>query len=93
MSRENFDCVLMDVKMPVLDGVEATKRLCLSDSPNRNIPVIALTAYCMAGDREKFLQAGMNDYLPKPVDKKSLVQTLEMLVRRPGPWNQLSSKT
>jgi CheY-like chemotaxis protein len=70
----------MDIQLPVLDGVEASRRLRSLDSPNRNIPVIALTAYCMAGDREKFLQAGMDDYLPKPLKKKSLLHALEKVM-------------
>ena len=75
--QNEYDCVLMDVQMPVLDGVEATKKIRSSSANFRNIPIIALTAYAMAGDREKFLEAGMNDYIAKPVDKEKLFEVLE----------------
>lgn len=68
--RDNsFDCVLMDVQMDVLDGVEATRRIRSGNSGalDTQVPIIAMTAYAMAGDRERFLEAGMNDYIAKPV--------------------------
>jgi CheY-like chemotaxis protein len=77
LNRGNFDCMLLDVQMPVMDGVEATKKIRSSSSGFKNIPVIALTAYAMSGDRDKFLQAGMDDYLAKPVDKDKLMAVLE----------------
>jgi CheY-like chemotaxis protein len=61
------DLILMDVQMPVMDGLEALRRL-LADPGTRAIPVVALTAYAMKGDREHLLQAGFADYLSKPVD-------------------------
>lgn len=76
LARETFDCILMDVQMPVIDGVEATRRIRSTKAHFRNIPIIALTAYAMSGDREKFLEAGMNDYIAKPVDRDELMQTL-----------------
>ncbi len=81
---ENFpyDMVLMDVQMPVLDGYDATGRI--RDPSfnllNRNIPIIALTAYVMQGDRARCLEAGMNDYLPKPVDPAELAAVIEKWV-------------
>ncbi len=77
LARSTYDCILMDVQMPVLDGVEATKQIRSSNSNFQNIPIIALTAYAMLGDREKFLEAGMNDYIAKPVDKDKLFEVLE----------------
>jgi CheY-like chemotaxis protein len=62
--------------MPLLDGVEATKYIRKSNANFKNIPIIALTAYAMHGDREKFLDAGMNDYISKPVDKDELLEVL-----------------
>ena len=71
-----YDCLLMDVQMPVMDGVEATRRIRTGETGLADIPIIALTAYAMSGDREKFMDAGMDDYLSKPVDKNELLQML-----------------
>jgi CheY-like chemotaxis protein/HPt (histidine-containing phosphotransfer) domain-containing protein len=74
-----YDLVLMDVQMPVMGGLEAATRIRESRSSfaNPRIPVVALTAHAMQGDRERFLAAGMDDYLPKPVTPGSLVDILE----------------
>jgi CheY-like chemotaxis protein len=76
LSEEAFDIVLLDVHMPVMDGKEAIKRIRATDQPWKNIPVIALTADAMSGDREKYLALGMNDYLSKPIDQRELAQKL-----------------
>ncbi|MFO7817308.1 MAG: PAS domain S-box protein [Desulfovibrionales bacterium] len=76
LTKTEFDCILMDIQMPVMDGVEATRRIRGANANFKNIPIIALTAYAMTGDREKFLHAGMDDYLAKPVDKNDLLQAL-----------------
>ena len=83
LDNEKFDCILMDVKMPVLDGVEATKQIRSSNSNFKNIPIIAMTAYAMSGDSEKLLEAGMDDYIAKPVDKDELMEVLERNVSGP----------
>ena len=74
--KKTFDCILMDVQMPVLDGVEASKRIRSSHTDYKRIPIIALTAYAMSGDKETFLQAGMDDYLAKPVSKEELMHVI-----------------
>ncbi len=74
-----YDLVLMDVQMPVMDGLEATRhiRTLKPANPNHQIPIIAMTAHAMQGDRERCLQAGMDDYLPKPVTAQLLAEVLE----------------
>jgi len=71
-----YDLVLMDVQMPILDGLETT-RLLRRDPRWINLPVVAMTAHAMAGDREKCLEAGMNGYISKPVQPAHLITTLE----------------
>jgi CheY-like chemotaxis protein len=72
VQHQSFDLVLMDVQMPVMDGVEATRRIRNLDSAVRKIPIFALTANVMASEREKYLAAGMDDCLLKPIDWKRL---------------------
>lgn len=71
----NYDIVLMDIFMPELDGLQATQEI-RKKSINREVPIIALTANAMEGDREKFISAGMDDFLAKPVDKTELLAAL-----------------
>ena len=76
------DLVLMDMSLPVLDGWEATRQL-KGDSRTRHIPVIALTAHAMAGDREKALQAGCDEYDTKPVEFDRLLGKIQALLSNP----------
>ena len=78
MTRERFDAILMDVQMPGMDGVEATRRLRagLAGEAGRSVPIIAMTAYAMAGERERFLAMGMNGYVAKPVGMEDLVAVM-----------------
>jgi two-component system sensor histidine kinase EvgS len=83
---DHFDIVLMDVQMPELDGLETTKIIRTSKEFSRmhNIPIIALTAYAMEGDKDKCLAAGMTSYLAKPVDIKKLDNLLQKLTSNPS---------
>jgi CheY-like chemotaxis protein/HPt (histidine-containing phosphotransfer) domain-containing protein len=76
VKTEAFNLVLMDVQMPEMDGLEATRRIRRLPSFVREIPIIAMTAHAMQGDREKCLQAGMNDYISKPVTPQGLSEVL-----------------
>jgi len=78
---DSFDVVLMDVQMPEMDGLEATAaiRALETGSPHR-LPIIAMTAHAMKGDRARFLQAGMDGYIPKPVQILELVNVIEQTV-------------
>jgi len=72
-----YDLVLMDIHMPEMDGVSATKAIrALDDADRASIPIIALTANAIKGDREKYLAAGMDDYISKPVDQAALHETI-----------------
>ena len=83
LNRERFDAVLMDVEMPEMDGYAATRKVRESGPALRKVPIIAMTAHAMAGDREKALQAGMDDHLTKPIDPGKLIVTLAKWIR-PG---------
>ncbi|EMG36353.1 PAS domain S-box [Desulfocurvibacter africanus PCS] len=91
LQRERFDLVLMDARMPEMDGEEATRIIRESPPPgvDKDIPIIALTAYALKGDRERFLAAGMDDYIAKPLDLEELDKVLAKVqdadkCRKPG---------
>ncbi|HHC24905.1 MAG TPA: response regulator [Desulfobacterales bacterium] len=75
------DLVLMDMSLPVLDGWEATQQI-KADPEMRNLPVIALTAHAMAGDKDKSLEAGCDDYDTKPIDLKRLLEKIQALLKK-----------
>lgn len=77
VSSSDFDAVLMDVQMPVMDGITATRRIRELGERARTLPIIALTANAMPGQKEEYLAAGMTDYLAKPIDIRALHASLE----------------
>jgi CheY-like chemotaxis protein len=80
--RERFDLVLMDVQMPELDGLQACEEIRQVEARRRvrrRTPIVAVTAHAMAGDRERCLAAGMDDYLPKPVRRATLYEMMDRL--------------
>ncbi|MDP3429172.1 MAG: response regulator, partial [Desulfomicrobium sp.] len=78
LRAHDFDVILMDVQLPVMDGLQATAvvRAETSLGDKSRIPIVAMTAYAMSGDREKFLAAGMDDYIAKPVSARELLDAL-----------------
>ena len=82
-TTESPDLILMDMSLPVIDGWEAARRL-KAEPLTRAIPVIGLTAHAMAGDRDKVLEAGCDDYDTKPVELPRLLQKIETLLGRTG---------
>jgi|GEM_PF-7036392 len=82
LHQSDFDVALMDVQMPVMDGVEATRAIRQSAQlgPRAAIPIVAMTAFAMQGDAEKFLAAGMNAYIAKPIELEELAATLDRVM-------------
>ena len=79
-----YDVVLMDISMPEMDGIQATRKIRQLEGPQSQVPIIALTANATKGDREKYLGAGMTDYLSKPIHIRSLIAALERQRGQPG---------
>lgn len=74
--KQNYDLILMDMQMPVMNGFEATQKIRELDN-YKEIPIIALTAFAMKGDREKCLEAGATDYIPKPIDSQEFIEKVK----------------
>jgi len=80
----NFDLVLMDIHMPGMDGIEACRQIRELDTSNANLPIIAVTANAMPGDRERYLGLGMNDYVSKPIDTVQLQSIISRHLSSPS---------
>lgn len=83
VAKQRYDLILMDIAMPVLDGVETTKRLRAAQNMQtpRDVPIIAMTAHAMKGDKENFLGQGMDDYIGKPIQARLLLRLLDQYLR------------
>ena len=79
-----FDCILMDIQMPEMDGYEAVVRIREAEQADVHIPIIAMTAHAMSGDRQKCLDAGMDDYVSKPIDGPMVLQMLRRYLSSPA---------
>ncbi|WP_449241828.1 ATP-binding protein [Desulfovibrio sp.] len=85
LARGTYDCVLMDIQMPEMSGLEATRRIREGEAPKaRDIPIVAMTAHAMKGDRERFLAAGMNGYIAKPVSLEEFDSVLGGILQSPA---------
>ena len=83
LNRSPVDLVLMDVQMPEMDGFEATAAIRQRErNSGQHVPIVAMTAHAMAGDRERCLQAGMDDYIAKPLDARQLIELVERFCRK-----------
>ncbi len=81
LKKDQFDLILMDVQMPAMDGYEATGMIRRREREKReHIPIIAMTAHAMKGDRERCIKAGMDDYVSKPLKSDQLIETIERVV-------------
>jgi CheY-like chemotaxis protein len=79
--QNQYDAILMDIQMPVMDGYAATQAIRNLKSEIRNVPILAMTAHAMAGDEQKSLAAGMNDHVTKPIDPDQLFSTLQKWIK------------
>ncbi|WPC41893.1 ATP-binding protein [Clostridium sp. JS66] len=83
LKTKQYDLILMDIQMPIMDGVQATKFIRKSEEGNdKHIPIIALTAYALKGDKEHFLGLGMDEYISKPFNVEELLQTVYKIVKK-----------
>jgi two-component system, sensor histidine kinase and response regulator len=80
LERQRFDLILMDVQMPVMDGMEATAKIRQKEKiTGAHVPIIAMTAHAMEGDRQRFLESGMDGYISKPVHSLELFEVIESI--------------
>jgi len=82
LNKKEFDIVFMDIQMPEMDGIQATELIRSKEASTGNhIPIIAVTAYALKGDKEKFLSAGMDEYISKPIDIKELFEVIDKIIK------------
>jgi CheY-like chemotaxis protein len=80
VKQEKFNIILMDIQMPIMDGIEATRKIRDQDGWCAKVPIVAVTANSMVGSQERFLEAGMDDYIPNPVNRNALTQVLKNII-------------
>ncbi len=80
-NENNYDLILMDIQMPEMDGYTATKKIREMQPPKNKVPIIAITAHALVGDRERCLEAGMNEYISKPIIAKEVVSLIDNLLK------------
>jgi CheY-like chemotaxis protein/HPt (histidine-containing phosphotransfer) domain-containing protein len=84
-NSKRYDVILMDIQMPEMDGTEATRLIrTFEATQGRHTPVVAMTAYAMVGDREKFIAADMDDYISKPISRERLREVLRGIIPNPA---------
>ncbi|MBF0548993.1 MAG: response regulator, partial [Deltaproteobacteria bacterium] len=84
LTKNSFDLILMDVQMPEMDGLEATRAIREKEKQTGgHIPIVAMTAYAMKGDRERCFEAGMDGYVSKPIDPQELFRTIDSFSPQP----------
>merc|ERR1711879_141776 len=82
VTQKPYDLVLMDISMPVVDGLQATANIRALPAPLNQIPIIAVTAHALGGDKERFLEQGMDDYLTKPVNRTKMLTCIEQWLEK-----------
>jgi CheY-like chemotaxis protein len=93
LNKQNFDLILMDIQMPQMNGLQATEAIrCKELTSGKHIPIIAMTAHAMAGDKERCLEAGMDAYISKPIRVDDLFSAIEEVFLTPaGIQNPITS--
>lgn len=79
LEKEHYDLIIMDIELPIMDGITAAKVIKFNPAYEK-VPIIALTAYAMKGDRERFLSEGFDDYIPKPIDVPDFMKKMEKYI-------------
>jgi signal transduction histidine kinase/CheY-like chemotaxis protein/HPt (histidine-containing phosphotransfer) domain-containing protein/predicted hydrocarbon binding protein len=93
LKSKSYDLILMDVQMPKIDGFEATKIVREMEGERKHTPIIAMTAHAMKGDRERCFQAGMDDYISKPIEPQELLETIRRWTKAQDSKKDSSSST